>query len=336
MTNITKYEINNTQFRKDEILGYDITEEIPQPITFSDDYDGYIQCKEYDYLLTWGKFIMGISQGWIIQQDNNLRECQPDASIILEKRGTMKTMKVVYAPSGRAGEYAELATNPYISCDHGCEYCYVPRVLHTTPEEFRQPKLRKDYLKKLEADAVYLKSIGETRPIQLSFMCDPYSKFDEIHQITRRALEILFRRGLNVQILTKGGKRSMRDFDLFNTYKAQVTYGATLVFDDDAEALKREPGAALTTERIAVLRLAHDLGIKTWVSLEPVYNPKDAYFLIGRTHGFVDLYKIGKLNYREEQHNVDWPTFAREVEKRMQALGKQYYLKNDLKEAVKL
>jgi DNA repair photolyase len=242
-------------------------------------------------------------------------------------------LKVIYEPTGRAGEYAELATDPYIRCGHGCEYCYVFLKSHKTLEQFVKAELRNDYLQKLEVDAKHLKSIGETRPIQLSFMCDPYQPIDKIYRITRKALEILFKNELNIQILTKGGFRSVLDFDLFQMYREHVTYGATLVFADDANALRMEPGAVPTSERIEVLEKAYKLGIRTWVSMEPVYDPKDAYELINRTHTFVDKYKVGKLNYRPEQHNVDWKTFAIEIEKQLQATGREYYLKNDLRDA---
>jgi len=66
MSNIQKYAICNTDFRKNELLGYDVTEKNnPQEIVFSDDYDGFIQCESYDYLLTWREFIQGVAEGWL-------------------------------------------------------------------------------------------------------------------------------------------------------------------------------------------------------------------------------------------------------------------------------
>ena len=65
---IEKYGINNTTFEKNEVLGYDVTDKKnPKPIIFSDDNDGFIfiQCKSYNYLLTWREFLMGVSQGWV-------------------------------------------------------------------------------------------------------------------------------------------------------------------------------------------------------------------------------------------------------------------------------
>lgn len=45
-------------------------------------------------------------------------------------------MKVVYEPKGRAKEYADLAFNTYLSCPHGCRYCYAPSAMHKTRECF--------------------------------------------------------------------------------------------------------------------------------------------------------------------------------------------------------
>lgn len=239
--------------------------------------------------------------------------------------------QVIYIPKGRAFEYAELSVNLYTGCDHACEYCYAPAALRSTPEKHAIPKLRKDMIDNLRKDADKLEKAGDKRQILLCFTCDPYQKFDQEYCLTRRALKVLFSRNLNVAILTKGGKRSERDFDILAANKDKVKYGATLVFADDAEALKREPGAAPTSERIAALKAAHYLGIKTWVSLEPVYYAQDALCLIERTHAFVDEYKVGTLNYRPEAKKVNWREFARQVEVTLKALGKQYYIKNDLR-----
>jgi len=123
----------------------------------------------------------------------------------------------------------------------------------------------------------------------------------------------------------------MRDFDLLAANAHRVMYGATLVFRDDAEAKKREPGAAPTSERMHVLREAHNKGIRTWVSLEPVYHHEDTFALIEATRGYVDVYKVGKLNYRPEANEIDWRKFAVEVEEKLKSTGKEYYIKSDLR-----
>jgi hypothetical protein len=74
-------------------------------------------------------------------------------------------------------------------------------------------------------------------------------------------------------------------------------WSATLTHDDPAVSLEWEPGAALPAERIEALRIAHTAGIKTWVSFEPVIDPESVCRLLDLPHGFVDFYKVGKLNY---------------------------------------
>ena len=119
--------------------------------------------------------------------------------------------------------------------------------------------------------------------------------------------------------------------DLLEANKERCQYGVTLVFASDAESLQREPGAAPTSERIETLKKAHELGIKTWVSFEPVYYAADAHKLIEQTAEFVDLFKVGKLNYRPEAKDVNWSQFAHDVNDQLDEIGVDYYIKDDLR-----
>ena len=121
---------------------------------------------------------------------------------------------VIYEPKGKAGEYSKLAVNFYSGCGHRCEYCYAPSFMRTPRETFNQPTPRKDILQKIKQDATLLQKEHESRPVLLSFTCDPYQPVDEYHQLTRQTIQILHHHNLNVTILTKGGKRAERDFDL--------------------------------------------------------------------------------------------------------------------------
>jgi DNA repair photolyase len=195
-------------------------------------------------------------------------------------------------------------------------------------ENFKKATIRKNVLRELEKDAKKLK--GDKRPILLSFTCDPYQHIDEEYRYTRRAIEILHANNLKVQILTKGGKRSERDFDLLSTKPSLSAYATTLVFMDEKDRQHYEPCAAPTKERIVALKKASELGIETWVSLEPVFKPEDAFAFIKETYNFVNLFKVGKLNYLPEAKDVDWGRFLYDVTALLKDVEAQYYIKKDL------
>jgi DNA repair photolyase len=237
---------------------------------------------------------------------------------------------IIYESRGKAREYCELAANLYRGCSHCCTYCYAPAALHTTRDEFCKPKVRSGVLLKFEKDAETLERLGETRQILLSFTTDPYQPLDVKEGLTRQAIQILHNHNLRVSILTKGGKRSERDFDLLMHRPELSEYGATLVFTDERHQKEIERGATSTEERMASLKKAHDLGICTYVSLEPVWIPEQSLKLIDLTKDFVDFYKVGKLNYDPQQKNVDWSKFKKEVIEKLEGYGKKYYIKKSL------
>jgi DNA repair photolyase len=235
---------------------------------------------------------------------------------------------LIYDPKGRAREYAALACNLYRGCDHGCAYCYAPSCLHMNPYEFYNPRTRPgDFLKELERDAEKLQGKTTDR-VLLCFTCDPYQRLDVEAQITRKAIQIFHKYGLGVQALTKGGRRALRDLDLFTDKDAFAT---TLTFIHEEQSEKMEPGAALPLDREDTIRKFHEAGIETWVSLEPVFDPLDALVWIEHTAVFVDLFKVGKLNYSPLAKKIDWAKFGRDAEALLRSLGKRYYIKNDLR-----
>jgi len=241
-----------------------------------------------------------------------------------------KMTTIIYEPNGRAKEYSELAANLYSGCDHACIYCYAPLATRKKRENFIVPKVREAVIRKFLDDALELKERNEKRPILLSFTTDPYQNIDVKYQLTRQAIQILHSNNLKVSILTKGGKRSERDFDLLANNPELSEYGTSLVFTDETMRTEMEPGASSTQERIDALKKAHKKGIFTYVSLEPVWFPEDALKLIDETQKFVDFYKVGKLNYNAQQKNVDWKKFRSDVINKIEKYGNEYYIKNDL------
>ena len=234
---------------------------------------------------------------------------------------------MIYEPRGRAAEYSPLAMNIYSGCSHGCVYCYAPAATYTNPKIFHgEPQPRRNFFRDLRKDLQ--KYRGDRRPILLCFTTDPYQPIDESAKLTRISLKGLIENGNVVKILTKGGTKATRDFDVMR--EGDCAFGATLTFLDHRRSMEWEPGAATPMDRIAALRQAKSAGISTWVSLEPVIDPEAAYDIIKETHEFVDLYKVGKLNYHPRAKEICWRSFGINVRSLLESLGKRYYLKKDL------
>lgn len=253
-------------------------------------------------------------------------------------------MPIIYETRGRAREYFELAANLYSGCEHACRYCYGADVTRKDPKEFFGPAVPRKaggrgsiepILVELEVDAARLVRKHETRHVLLSFVTDPYQPAEYDYQLTRRAIHILHEWGLAVAILTKGGKLATRDFDLLT--RADI-FGVTLTFVDPRRSRTWEPGAALPVDRIGSLEDAHERGIPTWVSLEPVISTTESLALIEATAKFVDVFKVGMLNYseklpwelRDQVKGIDWKRFAQDAVNLLDDLGANYYIKKDL------
>lgn len=234
---------------------------------------------------------------------------------------------IIYAPRGQAGEYAKLSTNPYRGCGHKCAYCYVPNVLRMPRPEFDAgAEPRENFLHLLTRDAAKYQALGITEQVMLSFTTDPYHPFD--NAMTRDVLRILQAHGLSVCTLTKGGKRALRDIDMFRP--ECDAFASTLTSLDDAFSLKWERGAALPDDRISTLKAFHDAGIFTWVSLEPTLDTESSLAIIEHTHEFVDLYKIGRANYLPMTYTTDWETYTHRILELVNRLGVKHYIKKDL------
>lgn len=245
-------------------------------------------------------------------------------------------MSVLYRPRNRAREYGELAVNLYGGCcPHKCAYCYVAGALRTSREDWlsQEFKPRPNIVRLLEKDLARLAATPDSAPkpsVFLCFTCDPYPVGVDT-ATTRAAIELIHKHGLRVSVLTKGGSLALRDADLFRPGVEGDAYGATLTCIDEAHSRYWEPNARPTSDRIEALRAFHALGVRTWVSLEPVLYPEETLALIEATHEFVDEYRVGTLNYHERAKEIDWPKFAVDVVALLERLGASYMLKQDLR-----
>lgn len=233
----------------------------------------------------------------------------------------------IYAPKGQAGEYAPLAANPYRGCGHQCRYCYVPNVLRMPRREFDSGAApRPDFIHHLRKDARKYQAAGVTEQVMLSFTSDPYHPGDTT--LTRQTLEVLIEHGLGICTLTKGGSRGLRDIDLFRPDRD--AFASTLTSLDDSFSRKWESAAALPGDRITALKQFHEHGLYTWVSLEPTLDVESSLLIVQETHGFVNLYKVGRANYLPMTKTTDWREYTLRIIDLLQNLGVAHYIKKDL------
>lgn len=224
-------------------------------------------------------------------------------------------MKPIYIPSGKAKEYGDYALNIYTGCPHRCFYCFAPNVLHRDRQQFHEVvEPRKNIVEETRRQIEREGITGKL--IHLCFTCDPYPHgYDTT--VTREIISLLKSAGNNVQILTKGD--GSRDFDLLGP---EDWYGVTL----DGIGNGRNPQ---WKARVDALAEAHSLGIKTWVSFEPVTDDREFFVNLHLVAPIVDKVKIGKLNYHKSE--IDWADFGRRAETLCQQLGLDYYIKESLR-----
>ena len=224
-------------------------------------------------------------------------------------------MKPIYEPKGAAKEYGDYALNIYTGCPHRCYYCFAPSVLRRDREKFHsdvrpRENIVEETRRQLEREQITGKLI------HLCFTCDPYpTGYDTT--TTREIIKVLKEHGNHVQILTKG--TGSRDFDLLD---GDDWYGVTL------DGQIRQPEVGIQHRYIDLIH-AHQRGIRTWVSFEPVVDAEGVLRDIKDVSGYVDRVKIGKLNYHPS--NINWKWFGFEAEALCRRLGLDYYIKDGLR-----
>lgn len=247
-----------------------------------------------------------------------------------QKKQLKEKYRVVYTPKGAAREYSELAVNIATGCEHGCLYCYAPSLRKMTREDYQKNiQFRSQFLEKLELDLQEMQRLADDRRVLLCFMTDPYQP--ALADYTRECLERFRYYDIAFQVLTKNGALAQNDFDL---YSSKDAYAATVVFADDKIRQLYEPYAGTIEERVESLKLAHDMGIETWVSLEPVMFPEEAFKVIDLTNDYVGKYKIGKITKFSYpgSDDIDWREFTLGIMQKLDKMGKDYYIKNSLRQ----
>ncbi len=231
-------------------------------------------------------------------------------------------------------EWTDYCINHYIGCVHGCTYCYARR-LH---KAFWQGRWGKFHEVKPVRNALELleKDLRRRKPgtVLLSSMCDPYPPAEKRLRLTRRILEKLLDTDFHVLVLTKSSL-AWWDIDIMEGHD-NIELGVTLTTLSGEHAAKFEPGASPPEDRLHVLEIAHEFGVKTFVSIEPwIPGVTDPWEIVQRCREFVDRFIIGALNHQRVPqgfYRCELPALVQKLE----GAGVGYLLKKELLEKARL
>lgn len=200
-------------------------------------------------------------------------------------------------------EYGDYTINHVQGCAHGCRYpCYAMQMAKRfgkvkTYEEWCEPKLAENALEILDKEISKLKDKIES--VQLCFTTDPFMYgYEEVSNMSIEIIRQLNANNIKCTVLTKGIlPATLADFSRENEY------GITLVSLSEDFRRKMEPNTAPFQERIAALQNLHELGCKTWVSIEPYPTPniiEQDFNAILNAIGFVDKIIFGRMHYNKK------------------------------------
>lgn len=239
--------------------------------------------------------------------------------------------KCIYTPGGAAREYAAVGCNFYRGCPFQCKYCFnrkgmtskVMGVDHAVlddcfTKEKNRPKKYRDLTAKEYALVVFKRELDNhldyfrKTGIFFSFSTDPLCQ--ATYRLTLDATHYALDNRVPVKILTKSdmigylsfanawvstypddekNKEIIDQRDCFpQEQRHLLAFGFTLTGCDDWE-----PYAQTNVCRIKDMRKLHEMGFKTFASIEPVIDPLSSLSMIYATLNWCDMYMIGLMSH---------------------------------------
>ena len=163
---------------------------------------------------------------------------------------------------------AQNGMNLYRGCTHGCIYCDSRSRCYGFTHPFEDVEVKRNAPELLEQA---LRARRRPCMIGTGSMCDPYLPLEAELGLTRRCLEVLYRHGFGVSLLTKS-TLVLRDRELLRAIheRARCVVQMTLTTWDESLCRIVEPGVASTRQRLEALAALREDGIPTMVWLSPI------------------------------------------------------------------
>ena len=157
--------------------------------------------------------------------------------------------------------------NLYRGCTHGCIYCDSRSACYGIMD-FENIIVKQNAIAMLEQE---LKSKRKKTVLHTGSMTDPYIHLEQKLQLTRQMLELIYKHGFGIKLITKSNL-VLRDVDILkkisNTTFARVDITIT-TFDDELCKII-EPATSITSERFSAIKTLIDNGIDVCVWLCPI------------------------------------------------------------------
>ena len=158
--------------------------------------------------------------------------------------------------------------NIYRGCTHGCIYCDTRSKCYQIKHDLEDIEVKINAPELLESA---LRKKRQKCMISTGAMCDPYIPLENEIRYTRKCLEIIYKYGFGLNILTKSAG-ILRDIDLLAEInkKAKCVVEMTLTTYDESLCKIIEPNVSTTAERFKALCAFRDAGIPTVVWFCPL------------------------------------------------------------------
>lgn len=158
--------------------------------------------------------------------------------------------------------------NIYRGCTHGCIYCDSRSSCYNINHNFEDVEVKQNALILLEDT---LRRKRKKSMIFTGSMSDPYLPLEKDLKLTRGALELVYKYGFGITILTKSDL-ILRDLDLIKKInkKTKCVVQMTLTSSNDLMSKKIEPNVCPPSKRIEALKIFRDNDIPTVVWLGPI------------------------------------------------------------------